>query len=665
MNTATAGESDGKVSAPAVAHRTERLDRIGYLAALVAATLPILVAAIRIGRSGWTPTYDVATTVVRSRAVFSRHPPLVGMWSAASGWSGGDLHFPGALQLYLLAVPVHLLGNTWGPLLGMATLNIAWVLTAGWLLRRRLGTRGAAVALVFVTLLIWSVGGNILVDITPMQMVTIPYALFLIAVWSVADGDIQSLPVLVFIANFLVLDHLVLTFLVPVIGLCAPIGLAQFLHQKRRADPDGHALRVRRLKRSLLISAGLTLILWLPPLYQQFTAPQGNLTALWSASSASRPNQFSHVQAFKTVVSLIARPPFWLRPTISNGRLGFGASLASTSAFGFGLLLVIVALVVAAVRRRDRTTVTLLAVASVSAIAMIENIRQAPAQLGFPRGYLRSMWGMAMFVWLAIAVAVFRALPVRPKSLMARAAVPASVLVSLLALPAAPFDRRPFPEPYSLTTEMISAVIPQLPSNGPLYLAWASPEVSMEIGPAFLLGLETAGIPYCVTHGESFQYGKEHDCGGQATAEVRISNGSNKQAFGGTILFQKSFLTSEDQRELERLDNRVGTWLGSLDHLTYQPWIHEILASAFPASIASIDANLVRPGGNLEHLLEDHSFGATIRAYSPIAGRSSPRPMFDGQTMDPATLLRWAELKGAQFQYGNLTVVMLSQRPNG
>jgi hypothetical protein len=123
------------------------------------------------------------------------------MWSAGSSWSGHQIHFPGAIQLYLLAAPVHLLGNTWGPLIGMAAINSAWILFAGWLLARRLGTAEALLGIGFLTMLVWSVGSELLVDATPMNMLAIPFALFLIAVWCVADGDLVALPILVGIAN--------------------------------------------------------------------------------------------------------------------------------------------------------------------------------------------------------------------------------------------------------------------------------------------------------------------------------------------------------------------------------------------------------------------------------------------------------------------------------
>ena len=67
--------------------------------------LPVYVAAVRNGLHHWVPTWDAATTTVRVNDVFSRHPPLIGMWSSASGWSGHQINFIGALQLYLLAIP--------------------------------------------------------------------------------------------------------------------------------------------------------------------------------------------------------------------------------------------------------------------------------------------------------------------------------------------------------------------------------------------------------------------------------------------------------------------------------------------------------------------------------------------------------------------------------
>lgn len=254
---------------------------IAFWAAQFLTILPVWTTAYRDGHGGWFPTLDAATTVLRATDVFSSHFPLVGMWTSVSSKLGAATYFPGATELYIISVPVHFLGPAWGPLIGMAVLNSAWLIAGGWLLRRRLGTVGGTWALLALALLVWTMGSEALIDVAPMQMITIPFAIFLIATWSVADRDLDTIWFFALIVNFLLLNHLVLTFLVPVIGLCAPVALIVTLRNARRNEPDKWPGLRRKLIRQLLIGLAITVVLWLPSLIQQFTNNPGNLTNLW------------------------------------------------------------------------------------------------------------------------------------------------------------------------------------------------------------------------------------------------------------------------------------------------------------------------------------------------------------------------------------------------
>lgn len=65
---------------------TTQWDRRWFVLSLVAAGAPVLFAAIRDGMSGWKPTYDTALTITRVRDMFSAHPPLVGMAALNIAW---------------------------------------------------------------------------------------------------------------------------------------------------------------------------------------------------------------------------------------------------------------------------------------------------------------------------------------------------------------------------------------------------------------------------------------------------------------------------------------------------------------------------------------------------------------------------------------------------
>ena len=249
------------------------------------------------------------------------------MWASVSIELGRATYFPGAIQLYLLAAPVHLIGNRWGTLLTMATINAVSVVGAGWLATRRLGPRVATVAYLALVMLVWTMGSEVLIDAAPMQMITLPFALFLFAVWSVADGDLVAVPVLAVVANFLVLDHLVFTVMVPVIGLCAIVGLALSLWRRRKDSETWPAHRTRALQ-MVGLALACSVVLWIPSLVQQFRNSPGNLTNLWNARSITSHHNTA-AQAADAVVSILAKPPFWLGNSFrqpSFGTQGIGTS---------------------------------------------------------------------------------------------------------------------------------------------------------------------------------------------------------------------------------------------------------------------------------------------------------------------------------------------------
>src|SRR5699024_3324342 len=123
---------------------------------------------------------------------------------------------------------------------------------------------GALVAFVFLTAFMWSIGSENLIDPRPMEMVTIPFLCFLFAVWLVAEGDIDALPGLAVVANFLFLDHLVQALQIPVIGLCAVVGLILWARRGRSRPAGERPPGLRRARRRLVQAGVITVVMWLP-----------------------------------------------------------------------------------------------------------------------------------------------------------------------------------------------------------------------------------------------------------------------------------------------------------------------------------------------------------------------------------------------------------------
>ncbi len=381
---------------------------------MVIAVVPIAVAAVRDGLRNWEPTWDAAITAVRVRDVFSSHPPLTGLFASASNGTQATYSYLGALEFYLLAVPVRLLGTTWGLLLGMAAINITVVLVALWLVRRRVGEVGAIVAAVFVASLLWTLGSEILIDPTPMQAGILPFFALLIAAWSVADGDRFALLVLAILGNYLVLLHLKFMLVVPVVGIVALVCWVQFLRAARRSDPDAWPSRWRRHRRWFVGALVVTLAMWLPVLYDQFISADKNLGKLIDAvlHGGGGSSHTTLLGAIGAVVSVTAVPPLWLPSTFAHPPFdpaGGGQPLVIRIVFGLVLLAGFAVSARWTRRRHDRALGSGLVVAGAAWVAWVATWLVNPNADTLPIHYFWGLWPLSVFIWFLLVMVAGRA----------------------------------------------------------------------------------------------------------------------------------------------------------------------------------------------------------------------------------------------------------------
>ncbi len=632
-----------------------RWARRGFWVAQILVLVPVWVAAIRNGRKGWYPTLDAATTTLRARDVLDGYFPLVGMWSSVSTKLGEATYFPGATELYLLTVPIHLFGDAWGPLIGMATINSAWLLVCGWLLRRRLGSAGAIWALFAVAVLVWTMGSEALIDVAPMQMITLPFVVFLFAAWSVADRDLTVIPVLAFVASFLLLNHLVLTLLVPVIGLAAAVCLFVVLRGERRADPEAWPDTRRTLLRNLGIGVGLTVVLWLPSLIQQFTNSPGNLTNLYNASQVdlSRTVDLSH--ALDVIMSMLAQPPFWFRNTF-NTPLETTPLTIAQAALGLAIVAAMVTLAVLAARRRDRVALTALVIAGVALVAAVANILNAPTDFGFRRGYFRSLWGTMMFVWLAVALAAVRALgPGITARLRASRAVPAVgvAAVAVMALAASPHlspgkgTNGSSDEAVALAQRMNNRAIVLLRDRGQVQVSSAGDFSSFGLSSTLILALDSYGVDVCVPEVMVPQYGDHRACDPEgADVFVTVTSAAFPPFPGETSILELTLLTDAERATRSRLAGQVSDWLQTQTAIRASPRVRATLTEAYGPQAADRyeQQKFDTDGFPLTTLMFSPDFVDFIVTRSHWNADGTADVAIETGDLDPAVLLRWAEL---------------------
>jgi hypothetical protein len=158
---------------------------IGSTIVVLALIVPAWLIAI--GQS--STTGDIALIELRTRDVFSLHPPTVGAYSRY-GWS-----HPGPAQFYIFALPYYLFGSSAIAFRVTALLFNASVLAViAWMLSRR-GTPALVAGLAATTLLVWGMVPLAMADGWNVTVAMLPFGLTIVAAWCALCGDRWSLSI--------------------------------------------------------------------------------------------------------------------------------------------------------------------------------------------------------------------------------------------------------------------------------------------------------------------------------------------------------------------------------------------------------------------------------------------------------------------------------------
>ena len=394
-----------------------------FLASVVAALVPIVVATARGIRRGWLPVGDNALFAIRTHDVFTiDHQPLLGTWSSASTTAAVDVNHPGPLLFDLLALPARLFEGGAGIALGVALLNGAALIGIAVFAHRRGGPLLATVAMTAAVALEWSIGSEILYEPWGPHTVLLPFLFFLVLVWSVTCGDLVALPFAVGAGSLVLQTHLSYALLVPLLGAWAVAGLLVEMRRRRIADPAPSSNERRDLMR-WSAAAGVVLVLcWLAPLIEQFTGQgRGNLSRLVE-SATDQGEAIGFNLGTRLTASVIALPPWWFRDSFRDA-IDASASAAgwhpSSLAVAIAGIVVVAAMLAAgawdARRRHDRDIVRLLAVAGVTVfVALLTSGRAPQSPLEIAPHQFRYLWPIGAFVWFALVATLVRRVSARP-----------------------------------------------------------------------------------------------------------------------------------------------------------------------------------------------------------------------------------------------------------
>jgi hypothetical protein len=453
-------------SPPAGTELDPAAGRVQLLAALsvVAAVLPVIVATARAISDDWRAIGDNAYFGIRAADVLTEHHPLLGSWTSASIAIGIDVNNAGPLLFDVLALPVRIGGPDNGLAVGVALVNIASILGIAAIARRQAGPTAVVVAMAAATALGWSLGSELLFEPWQPHSLIFPFLCFLFMVWALVAGDLVMLPLAVGLGSYIAQTHVGYLLLVPALGALAVAAAGARLWRSRRLDPEGWPGMRRRSLRCVGVAALVAVACWAQPVIEQvFGEGRGNLGRL-ASSAGDTGTRVGLGDAPRYVATLLALPPWWGRPSVSEQFVP-GDSLPSlTSALvGLSVLAVLLALGLrSAWRRSDRPVATLVLTGmGVVAVAVLGAATMPIGIFNLASHQMRWLWPAAAFVTFALVMAAVRALRGRSALGVGIVAVGAVVLCAL-NLPSMSAGVGPAADANAIPT--VRELVPQLAS---------------------------------------------------------------------------------------------------------------------------------------------------------------------------------------------------------
>jgi hypothetical protein len=411
--------------------------------------------------------------------VATAHHPLLGTWTSASQAAGRTISNPGPLWFDALAPFVKVAGPSVGLAVAVMVANLAAIVGAAWAAQRVGGQRAMVLTTALSAGLAWTMGSELLFDPWQPHAMLLPFWCLLVMCWALAAGDLLMAPFVVAIASLLVQTHLSFVYVVAIIGAATVVMTAAGLVRLARVGGATWDAERSWLQRMGLWTAGVAVVAWCQPLWDQFFG-EGNLGHLLGSSGSGGDNErVGLTLGARFVASVVALPPWWTRSGFSSiiratgvvddpkGRtLAEGNVAGGTSALaGLVVIAVVLAVVIAVGRRwRSRPILTLGILAAATVVAALVSMVFMPiGVIGISPHQMRWLWPISAFVLLAAVVTAAEWQPLR------RVAVPvglaATALVAVLNLPTYAAPEGPTAD--RADTETAMALVDQLDGYRP------------------------------------------------------------------------------------------------------------------------------------------------------------------------------------------------------
>lgn len=386
------------------AKTVERYGPVAIGATALACAL-IIASAIAMLASGFRGMGDGGAIAVRALDVGTRNTPLLGTRSSvAPDPSIGIMHHPGPIQFYLLAPFVRLFGDRGLPIAG-AFSNLVWMLTLVWASAKAWGREGAVGAAFASVLMVGSLGVTDASSIWPPVAIIFPLAVTLVAAWSVIRRIPGSWWLLIAAGTFVAQSNLPSAPTVAIALLAAAVAAAI-----QRTSP-----------RTLVGPTLMGLVLWIPPIIEQFTDKHPNIQAILHSAGTDATVGLS--RSFRTISVLVSSPFGWAgtpygKPWMPGAKFPFEPPHARPAIVGLIVGALVVLGSVALATRRDRRG-TALGVGACGGLLIFAVLifSNGPFTGGFvSNGWMRWIWSIAIAFWAATIVAGLKSLSGRPRA---------------------------------------------------------------------------------------------------------------------------------------------------------------------------------------------------------------------------------------------------------
>lgn len=319
----------------------------------------------------WAPSGDPAMMGLQSLAVGSGDTPLTGQPSTSAAYlEGGGRHVDhlGPAHLYLMAVPIRVLGPSAGMLVVSLVVASTCLLLMAWLTYRRLGPVGGVLGAVLLGIMAFTAGTGVLINPVSSHFAGLPLYCSALLLWCVMRGDIRLLPLATAVTAFAAQQHLSV---LPTVAVLVVVAVGGLLYHWSR---DGR-WREGPARRHLLVwaapAAGIGFVLWLPMLVQQLTGHPGNLAHLLRLTFNSERPKVGLGSAMRQIAHVLGLPPMLGRLNLTGTYLT--ASVSGLTWVTAGLVMAILVALGLRWRRAAPEKASLVVMAGALVIAGLVN----------------------------------------------------------------------------------------------------------------------------------------------------------------------------------------------------------------------------------------------------------------------------------------------------